>query len=61
MTLDPTIDPLYGVDQVAEMFGVTTHTVREWIDSGKLNASKIQNRWRIPKSEIVRFANEVHG
>jgi excisionase family DNA binding protein len=61
MTLDPTIDPLYGVEQVAEMFGVQGYTVRNWIETGKMEAKKIQGRWRIAKSEIVRFANEEHG
>lgn len=54
-------NPLYGVSTVAKMFDVTTGQVREWISTGKLPARKVQNRWRIQHSDVVKFANEVHG
>lgn len=59
--IDPTTDPLYGVEQVADMFGVGEPQVRVWIKDGKLNATKVLGRWRVPKSEIIRLANEEHG
>jgi excisionase family DNA binding protein len=61
MTLDPTEDPLYGVTQIAKMFSVEPYTVRVWIKEGKLQGRMIQGRWRVPKSEVIRLANEEHG
>lgn len=61
MTIDPTEDPLYTAQEVAKMFGVTAYTIRTWIDSDRIKAKKIEGRWRIPRSEIRRVANEEHG
>lgn len=54
-------NPLYSVGAVAKMFGVDTHTVRRWINDGKLNATKIEGRWRIQRSEVIRLANKEYG
>lgn len=54
-------DPLLTIAEVAAIFKVAKYTVREWIKEEKFKATKIGNRWRIPKSEIVRFANEKYG
>lgn len=61
MTIDPTEDPLYTAQEVAKMFGVTAYTIRLWIEQGRIEARKIEGRWRIPRSEIRRVANEEHG
>jgi excisionase family DNA binding protein len=54
-------NPLYSVGQVADMFGVKETTVRTWIRSNRLTAHKIQGRWKVQKSELVRVANEEFG
>lgn len=54
-------DPLLTIGEVANLFKVAPYTVREWIKEEKFKATKIGNRWRIPKSEIVKFANEKYG
>ena len=33
--------------QAAEHFGVNTKTIRRWIQSGKLNGERIDNRWHV--------------
>lgn len=54
-------DPLLSPRRVAELFDVKPITVIEWIKAGKLKASKVGNRWRIQRSEMVRFANAQYG
>lgn len=62
MTEGPTPEnPYYSVPTVAQMFDVTTHTVRQWIREGKLDADKIAGRLRIPKSSVTAFANKEFG
>ena len=52
----------YSVQEVADMFQVTTWTVRElWIKPGKLGATKIGKQWRIPHDDLTKFANEKYG
>lgn len=58
---DPTVDPLYPAKDVAKMLGISTYTLRIWIEQGRIKGRKIQGRWRIPKSEVKRVANEEHG
>lgn len=52
---------LYSTLEVAKMFGVTEYTVRDWIKEKKFRATKLGKRWRIPESELVKFANEKYG
>lgn len=54
-------DPLLSPSTVAKLFDVKSYTVRKWIEEGKLDATKIGNRWRIRHSEMVRFANTQYG
>jgi excisionase family DNA binding protein len=62
MTVIPDPDnPFYSVDTVANMFGVSTYTVRGWIKDGKLTATKMQGRWRVQRSDCIKLANEEHG
>lgn len=50
-----------GVGQAAEVLGVTTQTVRNWIDSGKLKGSKgLNGRWQIDAVSLHERA-EAHG
>jgi putative resolvase len=63
VTVNPSLeDPLRSVEYIAEVFEVRPYTVREWLNTGKMNGVKLPTgTWRVPNSEIVRFANERHG
>lgn len=55
-------DPLLTCQQVADIFSVRERTIRDWINEGKIRGVKLGGRhWRIPKSEMIRFANEKYG
>lgn len=55
------IDPLLSTNKVAALFDVTAETVRDWISQGKIEGVKINNTWRIRKSEVLRFGQQRHG
>jgi excisionase family DNA binding protein len=59
--VDPDNDRLMTVDEVAKFFSVTKYTVRMWIKDGELPARKLNNKWRILKSEVVKFAQKNWG
>lgn len=63
MTIIPSKeDPLLSTQQIAEMFSVKRKTVEGWIRDGLLKGTKIGGRyWRVPESEMIRFANEKYG
>lgn len=43
---------IYTVDEVAEVLEVSIKTVRRYIYSGKIGASKIGGQWRINQSQL---------
>lgn len=63
MTLDESDEDLrhYTTAQVAELLQVTAETVRNWIDAGKIKASRFNNQYRISKPDLKRFVEERHG
>ena len=48
-------EQLLTIDDVAELFQVSTKTVRRWILAGDLPAAKLGNQWRIANSDAKRF------
>jgi excisionase family DNA binding protein len=46
----------FSTEEVAEIFGVRSKTVRKWIYSGKVRAVKVGSQWRIPRGELIEFA-----
>ena len=46
----------FSTEEVAAIFGVKPKTVRKWIYSGKVRATKLGSQWRIPRSELIEFA-----
>lgn len=58
---DPELDKHYGTPHVAEMFSVTTETVRRWISEGRLEAKLINGHWRVPRRSLVKFAQSRYG
>lgn len=50
-------DRLANMNEIAEHFGVTTETVRNWIKGRKLPAMKIGGRWRFDWADIECWEN----
>ena len=48
--------PFFSTEEVADIFGVKPKTVRKWIYSGKVRATKLGSQWRIPRNELIEFA-----
>jgi excisionase family DNA binding protein len=59
--IDPDTDRFMAVKEVAAFFDVRMFTIREWITDGKIKAVKVNGRWKILKSEVIRYANELYG
>lgn len=49
------------IKEVAEIVGVHSNTVRNWIDSGDLKAYKLGKVIRIRKEDLETFAKEIDG
>jgi len=47
----------YKVQEIADIFKVTTRTVQQWIKSGKLNATKIGRVTRSTEKDIEEMKN----
>lgn len=54
-------DKLYSTKQIAELFSVTTETVRDWIKDGKLKGAAPGNRYRVRRGDLIAFANHKYG
>lgn len=48
-------------EQVAEFFNVKPLTIRDWITTGKLKATKINGYWRVWYSDVMTLAQEKYG
>lgn len=46
---------LYSVDQVAEMLGLQPRTIRTYVRSGRLRATRIGKQYRIAQEDLDRF------
>jgi excisionase family DNA binding protein len=52
-TAKPLPEPCFhSIPEVAEMFGVTTRTIRNWIRLGPLPAVRVRGRRYIPQAAI---------
>lgn len=47
--------------KVAELFDVTTETIRHWIDKGLLHAEKIDGRWYVTRESVIERGKLRHG
>lgn len=47
--------PLLTIKEAAEVFHVSTKTVRRWIAAGDLRAHQLGRQWRIGSDEVERF------
>ena len=54
------IEKFYSVMQVAKALSVSIYTVRDWIRTGKLQASKMGGRiYRISENDLKKFVEET--
>jgi excisionase family DNA binding protein len=52
-------DPLLKTKQAAQALGVSVSTIKRWVDSGDLRATRTLGKHRlIPRSEALRFARK---
>lgn len=49
------MEKLYTCAQVAERYGVSPLTVREWIRGGMLEAIRLGRDYRVSEEDLVRF------
>lgn len=52
---------LYTTQQVAELCAVTPETIRNWLNEHKLKGIRLDNVWRIKRSDLLEFLNERYG
>jgi excisionase family DNA binding protein len=50
---------LLTVSQAAEALSATSQTIRNWIRSGRINATRIGNRFLIPQDEVTRLRGDL--
>jgi len=49
----------FSVDEVAEMFNVSSKTIREWTWKGKLQSTKIGGRVLYTKDSLQDYINKI--
>lgn len=61
------VDPLWTTVKVAAYFGVEPSTVLRWIAEEQqkpgtgMQGRKINNRWRVPQSEVYRYRDAKYA
>lgn len=49
------------VEEVAAKFGVTDQSVRNWITSGRLRATRHGRVWRVRREDLDKMTAQEHG
>lgn len=49
---------VYSLEEAAKLMEVSTAAIRDWIDSGKLDAAKLEGGFRISKGALSKFWRE---
>ena len=52
---------LISVAKAAKLLNVTTVTVRNYIDSGKLSGEKVGNSYVLKKGDVLKFEKPAAG
>lgn len=47
-----------GIKDAAAQLNKSPHTIREWVTTGKLPATKVGNNWDIPVTEILKLQKQ---
>ena len=50
-----------NVKEVALLYGVTAHTVQQWITEGRVQAIMMGPRWMISQTEVLRIKRDKRG
>lgn len=50
-----------NVKEVALLYGVTAHTVQQWITEGRANAVMMGHRWMISQHDVLRIKRDKPG
>lgn len=58
---DVTMEKIYTVNEVAEVFSVAPDTIRDWIKAGKIQAFKVGQQWRVRHREVLALAEVNYG
>lgn len=53
----PEFNKLYTVENIAEMTGLTSRTIRNYLSSGKLKGRKVGGQWRFTQDDVGAFMN----
>ena len=48
---------MYDVKETAQILGVTTRTIMNYIRDGKIKAQKVGGKWKISKENLESFCN----
>lgn len=46
---------LYIPEEVADLLGFKTRTIKEWLRTGKIPGIKIGNNWRVRQKDLAEF------
>mgnify|MGYP002622653143 FL=1 len=52
--------PCYSNQEVMEMFGVATQTIKKWRDTGAIGFSLVGNTYLYSKEDIAKFLEGTH-
>jgi len=52
------MEPLYTLEEAAEVLKVSVRTLGEWLRKGKIRGVKLGRAWRIPESALEEIARD---
>jgi excisionase family DNA binding protein len=58
MNDNASVERLLAIPEVAEIFQVSTKTVRRAITAGELRAHRVGRQWRIAPREVLRYLKD---
>ena len=52
------LEKMFTPEQVAEQFGLTPRTIKDWMRTGKLKGVKFGKSWRIKENDLKEFMSK---